>query len=216
MDNYELLEDIKFFYHQQLKKCIKDNDVKLFREYDISDELVDKYKIGLSLIESNLDQYLLEKGYTKEEILSLPLYVGCESKLADVSNGMIMIPVNNLKGQCCGFLGVKETDDEKLLTKKFDCSKDYTLLGLDYYSELSQVIYLCKNPLSALKKNDKGETVYCFLNDVLLCCKEVALIQSLGIKHFALQLSNDECFLTDIANVLRILDYGFDVTVFNE
>ena len=58
MNDYKLVEDIKDFYHKQLKKYMKKNKIKLFEKYGITNELVDKYLLGISFVDDNLEKYL--------------------------------------------------------------------------------------------------------------------------------------------------------------
>lgn len=213
MNNYELLKDIRGFYHNQLKKSMENKAIDLLEKYEITSDLIDTYMLGLNSLEDNLEQYLIEKGYSNEEISNLPLFVKCDSVLVNATNEMIMIPVNNLDGQCCAFLGVKEAQDGILLTQLYKCSEDNIVFGLDNYSESSQVAYLCSEPFSVLKKNinkEDNETVYCFLTQPLISCVEANMFQHIGISHIALRLSSS----CDIANIMLLLDYEFNVSVF--
>ena len=217
MNDYKLVEDIKDFYHKQLKKYMKKNKIKLFEKYGITNELVDKYLLGISFVDDNLEKYLLKKGYSKKELLNIPMFRSFESKILDIANGMIMIPVNDRKGICSGFLGIKESDDKEILTSTYECIESNCIFGLESWNSSSEDVYLCDNPLVALKLNDSTSRVkYCSLKEKTISIKEIFTLEELNPKRILVPVSNfhlEDNYLCEINTILRLIEYKFNVMV---
>ena len=110
---YDIYESSTKFYHNVLKS----QQGRAAREYlqarGITDEIIDKFRIGLSLNDRQmLIKFLTNNNYEKNDMLKTGLILDNNNGTYDSYKSRIMFPLDDFKGKIVGFSGrIYDTDD---------------------------------------------------------------------------------------------------------
>ena len=134
---YEICELSSSFYEQQLKSATGKKVIDYLNQRGIKQDTLLKWRLGYSPSSwRSLLEFLISKGYEKEEITEAGLVIKSDKGCYDRFRGRIMFPVFDINSQVVGFGGrVFEGDDAaKYLniqnTPLYDKSR--TLYGLNF------------------------------------------------------------------------------------
>ena len=100
-----LLVDTAKFYARNLRGDKAQKHVEYILKRKISSECITKFGIGASLNFNDLPKFLLEKGYSHEEMLSSGAVDVKDGKYFDSLGGRLIIPIINQFGQVVAFGG---------------------------------------------------------------------------------------------------------------
>ncbi len=114
------LEAMKFFKFNLLNELKKDeSEVKRYIEYrKFNGELIEKFNIGFTGEKNSLFEFLLNKGFSEEEILRSGLIKNYNGKLSTYFNNRIIFPIQNENQEVLGFSGrvfLKDDSNAKYL-----------------------------------------------------------------------------------------------------
>ncbi len=112
---YSVLEQAAFFYEKQLSE--NKNAREYLQSRSIADKTIKDFRIGFVRLEwRDLYEYLLERGITPEDMLSVGLIKrkeGAKDSYYDTFRGRIMFPISDSSGRIVGFSGRILVPDDK-------------------------------------------------------------------------------------------------------
>ena len=136
----DLLRDTAIFYAKNLKSDKAYKHVEYLLKRKISSEFIAKFGIGASLDFASLPKYLLEKGYTYEEMLLSGAVSVKDGRYFDALGGRLIIPMINQFNQVIAFVGrvLEKTDFGKYVNTKETIvfSKSNTLFNINNLKKL--------------------------------------------------------------------------------
>ena len=181
-----VLRDTALFYVNNLKDQRAVKHVEYLIKRKISGDTVSKFGIGASLNFEDLPKYLLEKGYTYEEMTLSGTVDNKNGKYYDSLGGRLIIPMINQFNQVIAFVGrnLEKTDFAKYKNTKETMvfSKGNTLFNINNLKKL---------------KNEKG------LDSVIVVeghIDVVSMVQA-GIKNVVASMGT--AFTKDQARILK-------------
>ncbi len=135
-----LLKDTAMFYVRNLRSEGADKHVAYILKRGYSSETITKFGIGASLNFSDLPRYLMEKGYTYEEMTSAGVIDGKDNRYYDALGGRLIIPIIDAFGQVIAFGGrlLEKADFAKYKNTRetLAFSKSNTLYNLNNLKKL--------------------------------------------------------------------------------
>lgn len=112
---YSVLEQAVFFYQRKLSESTQ--ALEYLKNRGLTKETVSDFRIGFAPSEwRDLFDYLLSKGFSKEEMLSVGLIKrkdGESDKFYDTFRGRVMFPITDSSGRVVGFSGRILVADDK-------------------------------------------------------------------------------------------------------
>lgn len=118
---YQIFEVSQMFYQNNINTKEGSEAKKYLKERNIGQEIINEFKIGLSLSNNTLLSKLLEKkGYQESEILNTGLCNKNDLKITDVYYKRIMFPLWDLSGRIVGYSGriYNSEDNSKYINTK--------------------------------------------------------------------------------------------------
>ena len=124
MINYKLTRDIKDFYHNNLKNNKVSEAINFLNKKMIAEETINDFEVGLALSGNELSKYLLDRGYSKKEMIDTKLIKESNNELIDVICEKIIIPIIDETGRCAAITEVNYNGiDACEITHQFDDSR---------------------------------------------------------------------------------------------
>ena len=100
------MNNIATYYHQNLIEHLKDNSLSILKEKNITDEIIVKYKLGLSSNIEKLINYLLKNNVDIELLVKLGVFkVNKNGNKYDMFTNRLMFPIRDRLERVIGFGG---------------------------------------------------------------------------------------------------------------
>jgi DNA primase len=220
MINYEMMEDIMNYYHNNLKFNMNKELDSFFTKYGIEEITIHKFNLGLALDDDGLSEYLVSEGYSMEEILATSLVELEGTKLVDFAKNKVIIPILDESGRCVAFCDMNYIDikDNELsiiycVTNdvpifNYNNIKDYVDV-LDYSVEK---IYLT-DIVTVLELDGRNIDCACSLTGRTISPLEITMIKAVTNEVVILLSSNMYNNTENVYNILRLLEAGINVTI---
>lgn len=111
----KILNDCAHFYLKNLNSGEADEHINYILKRQIPSDIVRKFGFGASLNYGDLPQYLLSKGYLKQDMIDSGAVSEVNGRLTDAQGGRLIIPIINAMNEVIGFGGraLKKTDVAK-------------------------------------------------------------------------------------------------------
>ena len=125
---YEIYDKACKFYQNNINTTLGKNAIEYLHSRKINDELINKFKIGLSMTKVSLTEYLLGNGYELNKLINIGL---TNEQTKDIFLNRIMFPLFDLKGNVVAFSGrIYNTKDgsKYVNTKETNIFKKGTML----------------------------------------------------------------------------------------
>lgn len=115
-----LLKDCAHFYLNNLSSGKADQHVEYILKRQIPANMVRTFGLGASLNYTDLPQYLLAKGYTKQQLLDSGTVNEANGRLTDAQAGRLIFPIINSYGEVIAFGGrmLKKTNYGKYVNTR--------------------------------------------------------------------------------------------------
>lgn len=126
--SYEIYDKACKFYQNNINTALGKNAIEYLHSRQINDELINKFKIGLSMTKVSLTEYLLGSGYELNKLINIGL---TNEQTKDIFLNRIMFPLFDLKGNVVAFSGrIYNTKDgsKYVNTKETNIFKKGTML----------------------------------------------------------------------------------------
>lgn len=141
-EEYEIYDLACRFYQNSLNTSFGKNANEYLKNRKIDKETIKKFKIGLSIPQASLTDYLLSKGKDLNKLIDLGL---SNENGTDVFINRIMFPLHDLEGNTVAFSGrIYNTKD----TSKYVNTKETLIF------KKGTILYNYHNAKELLKKND--------------------------------------------------------------
>ena len=102
---YEIYKIANMFYQNNLNTTLGKNAKNYLKNRSISDDIIKKFEIGLSLDDNKLTKLLLEKGFIENELVDFGISIRNSNNTYDIYRNRIMFPLWDLNGNPIGFSG---------------------------------------------------------------------------------------------------------------
>ena len=220
IDEYKLMDLSLKFYQNNLFSEKGVDAQKYLNNRGITNEIINNFKIGLSLDNNSLKKFLENKNVDLELAYKLGLLNKSGIEYYDVYQDRIMVPIFNDSGYLCGYTGRCYLKDEKnkyVNTKETNIYKKSEIL-FNYYNAKEQIIklreiILVEGNMDAISLSSKGIKNVCALMGVVLSTYQIDLIKKLKSKVI-LMLDSDNAGSTATIKVGDALyQKGIDVRV---
>ncbi len=111
----KILNDCAHFYLKNLNSGEADEHINYILKRQIPSDIVRKFGFGASLNYGDLPQYLLSKGYLRQDMIDSGAVSEVNGRLTDAQGGRLIIPIINAMNEVIGFGGraLKKTDVAK-------------------------------------------------------------------------------------------------------
>lgn len=140
--DYEIYDFTSRFYQNNLRTSLGKNALNYLKNRQISDTIIKKFDIGLSIQNVSVTEFLLKKGYSLEKLIDLGI---SNNNSNDIFFNRIIFPLYDLNGNVVGFSGrIYNTKDNS----KYINSKESELF------KKSNVLYNYHRVKEHLKKKD--------------------------------------------------------------
>lgn len=220
IDEYKLMDLSLKFYQNNLFSEKGVDAQKYLNNRGITNDIINNFKIGLSLDNNSLKKFLENKKVDLELAYNLGLLNKSGIEYYDVYQDRIMVPIFNDSGYLCGYTGRCYLKDEKnkyVNTKETNIYKKSEIL-FNYYNAKEQIIklreiILVEGNMDAISLSSKGIKNVCALMGVVLSTYQIDLIKKLKSKVI-LMLDSDNAGSTATIKVGDALyQKGIDVRV---
>lgn len=220
IDEYKLMDLSLKFYQNNLFSEKGVDAQKYLNNRGITNDIINNFKIGLSINNNSLKKFLENKNVDLELAYNLGLLNKSGIEYYDVYQDRIMVPIFNDSGYLCGYTGRCYLKDEKnkyVNTKETNIYKKSEIL-FNYYSAKEQIIklreiILVEGNMDAISLSSKGIKNVCALMGVVLSTYQIDLIKKLKSKVI-LMLDSDNAGSTATIKVGDALyQKGIDVRV---
>ena len=161
---YDIMELALKFYENNLKTKSGLEAKKYLLNRGFSEEVIDDFKIGVSLDEKDsLKRILMSKGYDEKTLIELGLISEGERSSFDQLTGRVIIPLQNSEGKVIGFTGrIYRNEDtakyintkETIIFKKGENLYNY-FLAKDYVKREKSVIVV-EGQMDAIRLYSEG------------------------------------------------------------
>ena len=161
---YDIMELALKFYENNLKTKSGLEAKKYLLNRGFSEEVIDDFKIGVSLDEKDsLKRILMSKGYDEKILIDLGLISESERSSFDQLTGRVIIPLQNSEGKVIGFTGrIYRNEDtakyintkETIIFKKGENLYNY-FLAKDYVKREKSVIVV-EGQMDAIRLYSEG------------------------------------------------------------
>ena len=219
-DEYKLMDLSLKFYQNNLFSEKGVDAQKYLNNRGITNDIINNFKIGLSLDNNSLKKFLENKKVDLELAYNLGLLNKSGIEYYDVYQDRIMVPIFNDSGYLCGYTGRCYLKDEKnkyVNTKETNIYKKSEIL-FNYYNAKEHIIklreiILVEGNMDAISLSSKGIKNVCALMGVVLSTYQIDLIKKLKSKVI-LMLDSDNAGSTATIKVGDALyQKGIDVRV---
>ena len=219
-DEYKLMDLSLKFYQNNLFSEKGVDAQKYLNNRGITNDIINNFKIGLSINNNSLKKFLENKNVDLELAYNLGLLNKSGIEYYDVYQDRIMVPIFNDSGYLCGYTGRCYLKDEKnkyVNTKETNIYKKSEIL-FNYYNAKEQIIklreiILVEGNMDAISLSSKGIKNVCALMGVVLSTYQIDLIKKLKSKVI-LMLDSDNAGSTATIKVGDALyQKGIDVRV---
>ncbi len=196
--NLEAMKFFKFNLTMELKN--NDSKVKKYIEYrKFNSDVIEKFNIGFSGEKNSLFTFLLNKGFSEEEILRSGLIRNYDGKLNTYFNNRIIFPIQNENQEVLGFSGRTFLENDK--NAKYLNSVENKVF------KKRDISYNLNNSKKEILKNDSAIILEGFMDVIALDKLDVKnTVASMGIEfnfesikkltnNFILAFDNDEAGL---------------------
>lgn len=220
IDEYKLMDLSLKFYQNNLFSEKGVDAQKYLNNRGITNDIINNFKIGLSINNNSLKKFLENKNVDLELAYNLGLLNKSGIEYYDVYQDRIMVPIFNDSGYLCGYTGRCYLKDEKnkyVNTKETNIYKKSEIL-FNYYNAKEQIIklreiILVEGNMDAISLSSKGIKNVCALMGVVLSTYQIDLIKKLKSKVI-LMLDSDNAGNTATIKVGDALyQKGIDVRV---
>lgn len=130
-DQYEIYDISNKFYQNNLNTSLGKIARSYLEKRNISEDVIKKFQIGLSLNDNNLTKLLLKKGFDNDILVKSGIAVKRDDKVYDIYRDRIMFPLWDINGKTIGFSGrIYEGNDQSkyINTMETDIFKKGSLL----------------------------------------------------------------------------------------
>lgn len=116
----KILNDTAHFYLNNLNSGKADEHIEYILKRGISSAMVRAFGIGASLNFADLPKYLMNKGYSRRDIVDSGAVNDVDGRLTDAQGGRLIIPIISAMGEVIGFGGraLKKVDFGKYKNTK--------------------------------------------------------------------------------------------------
>lgn len=189
INEYKLMDLSLKFYQNNLFSEKGVDAQKYLNNRGITNEIINNFKIGLSLDNNSLKKFLENKNVDLELAYNLGLLNKSGIEYYDVYQDRIMVPIFNDSGYLCGYTGRCYLKDEKnkyVNTKETNIYKKSEIL-FNYYNAKEHIIklreiVLVEGNMDAISLSSKGIKNVCALMGVVLSTYQIDLIKKLKSK----------------------------------
>ena len=223
MINYEMMEDIMNYYHNNLKFNMNKILDSFFTKCGIEESTVHKFNLGLALDDDGLSEYLVNKGYSMEEILATSLVEFEGTKLVDFVKNKVIIPILDESGRCVAFCDMNYIDiKDNELSIIYCVTNDVPIFNYnnikDYIDVLDysiEKIYLT-DIMGVLELDGRSIDCACSLIGRTITPLDITMIKAVTNEVVVLLSSNIYNNNENVYNILRLLQAGIKVTIIPE
>ena len=158
-DQYEIYDISNKFYQNNLNTSLGKIARAYLEERNITDDIIKKFQIGLSLNDNNLSKLLLKKGYDEDLLVKSGIAIKRNNSIFDIYRSRIMFPLWDINGKTIGFSGrIYEGNDE---------SKYINTMETDIFKK-GRLLYNYDNAREDVLKADKIIIVEGFMDVIRL------------------------------------------------
>lgn len=158
-DQYEIYDISNKFYQNNLNTSLGKIARSYLEKRNISEDVIKKFQIGLSLNDNNLTKLLLKKGFDNDILVKSGIAVKRDNNLYDIYRDRIMFPLWDINGKTIGFSGrIYEGNDQ---------SKYINTMETDIFKKGS-LLYNYDNARESILKQDEIIIVEGFMDVIRL------------------------------------------------
>lgn len=158
-DQYEIYDISNKFYQNNLNTSLGKIARSYLEKRNISEDVIKKFQIGLSLNDNNLTKLLLKKGFDNDILVKSGIAVKRDNNVYDIYRDRIMFPLWDINGKTIGFSGrIYEGNDQ---------SKYINTMETDIFKKGS-LLYNYDNARESILKQDEIIIVEGFMDVIRL------------------------------------------------
>ena len=158
-DQYEIYDISNKFYQNNLNTSLGKIARSYLEKRNISEDVIKKFQIGLSLNDNNLTKLLLKKGFDNDILVKSGIAVKRDNNIYDIYRDRIMFPLWDINGKTIGFSGrIYEGNDQ---------SKYINTMETDIFKKGS-LLYNYDNARESILKQDEIIIVEGFMDVIRL------------------------------------------------
>ncbi len=158
-DQYEIYDISNKFYQNNLNTSLGKIARSYLEKRNISEDVIKKFQIGLSLNDNNLTKLLLKKGFDNDILVKSGIAVKRDNNVYDIYRDRIMFPLWDINGKTIGFSGrIYEGNDQ---------SKYINTMETDIFKKGS-LLYNYDNARESVLKQDEIIVVEGFMDVIRL------------------------------------------------
>ena len=194
-----ILSSSSEFYINNMKNPKAQPQLDYIKRRALNSEMLNKFKIGVSIDYSSLPKYLLSKGYTKEDIIEAGVVGKNEDgNLYDFYGTRVVFPIFNGLGEVVGFSGRDISNNpEKAKYKNTPQTLLFNKSGLIYGY----------NFLRELKRNHELDTIILVEGQMdVIACHQAGITNAVGCLGTALTPNHAKDLAHLCPNIILCLD----------
>ena len=158
-DQYEIYDISNKFYQNNLNTSLGKIARSYLEKRNISEDVIKKFQIGLSLNDNNLTKLLLKKGFDNDILVKSGIAIKRDNNIYDIYRDRIMFPLWDINGKTIGFSGrIYEGNDQ---------SKYINTMETDIFKKGS-LLYNYDNARESILKQDEIIIVEGFMDVIRL------------------------------------------------
>lgn len=117
---YKMFSLVNKIYQNNIKTVYGKKAIDYLKNRNITDDIIEEFKIGLSLNDNSVSKLLESKKYQKEEMVDIGLCGIKDNFTYDIFRGRIMFPLEDDNGRIVGFSGriYDSSSDNKYVNSK--------------------------------------------------------------------------------------------------
>lgn len=176
------------FYKNNLKSQDGIKALEYLKQRSLTDEIIDEFDIGVSLLDNNLSKLLSSKKFDEEMLYKIGL-VNKKETIYDLFKKRIMFPIHNNSGDPIAFSARVyngETESKYINTKEtYIFKKGEVLFNYHRASSIAKkegVLILCEGQMDAIRIYASGLKNVCATMGTALTNYHVNLIKKLNVK----------------------------------
>lgn len=187
INEYKIYDFANKYYQNNLNTSLGNNARNYLKKRQISDNIVEKFQIGLSFNDNKLTDLLLKKGFDEEELIKSGISIrNSNNKILDIYRNRLMFPLWDINGKTIGFSGrVYEGNDQ---------SKYINTMETDIFKK-GKLLYNYNNAREEVLKKDEIIIVEGFM--------DVIRLYTIGIYNVCATMGT--AITTDQVNLIRKL-----------
>ncbi|MDD3119984.1 MAG: DNA primase [Candidatus Gracilibacteria bacterium] len=201
-DIYDIYKIAENFYHEEIKKPEHKDKLEYLLKRGLSNETINKFKLGYAPQNDHLYKNLINKGFKEKDIMESGVFV---ARGKDKFNGRIVFPIANYMGNVVAFTGrVLDNSLPKYLnspaSKIFD--KSSTLFGLHLAKqEISKkdFVIIVEGQMDTIALHQAGFTNTIAISGTALTKEQIKLLKRLTANIY-LCLDNDNAGIDATCN----------------